>query len=101
LREVLDVLRWNELYEKLSTCEFWFKKVAFLGHIVSKEGIFIDPHNIEAVTQWPRTKNVTEVSSFIDLAGYYQMFVGDFCQITAIVTNLAKKTTKYEWTDKC
>ena len=61
LREVLEVLRRNDLYAKLTKCKFWLEKVVFLGHIVSKEGIFVDPQKIEAVTQWPRPKNVTEV----------------------------------------
>ena len=51
LRKVPEVLRSNELYEKLTKCEFWLEKVAFLGHAVSKEGIAIDPQKIEAVTQ--------------------------------------------------
>ena len=70
LREVLRVLRKNELYAKLSKCEFWLEKVAFLGHIMSKELISIDPQKIEAVTQWPRPKNVTKVRSFLGLAEY-------------------------------
>ena len=53
------------MYAKLSKCEFWFEKIAFLGHILSKEGIFVDLHKIEAVTQWPRPKNMTELRSFL------------------------------------
>jgi len=75
LREVLEVLRKNELYAKLSKCEFWLEKVAFLGHIVSKEGISIDPQKIEALRQWPRPKNITEVGSFLGLSRYYRKFV--------------------------
>ena len=81
LREVLEVLRRNELYTKLTTREFWLKKLVFLGHIVSKEGIFIDPQKIEAVTQWPRLRNVTEVRSFLGLTGYYRKFVRDFSRV--------------------
>ena len=101
LREVLGVLRKNELYAKLSKCEFWLEKVAFFRHIVSKEGISIDPQKIKLVTQWPRPKNVTEVMSFLGLVGYYRKFVRDFSQIAAPFTNLSKKTTKCEWTAKC
>ena len=53
LREVLRVLQKNKWYAKLSKCEFWLEKLAFLGHIVSKERIFVHPQKIEAVTQWP------------------------------------------------
>ena len=75
LREVLRILRRNELYAKLSKCELWLEKVAFLGHIVSKEGIFVYPQKKAAVMQWPRPKNMMEVRSFVGLVGYYQKFV--------------------------
>jgi len=101
LREVLVVLRKNKLYAKLSKCEFWLEKVAFLGHIVCKEGSSIYPQKIEVVTQWPKPKNVMEIRSFLGLAGYYQKFIRDFSRIVTSLTNLTKKTTKYEWTNKC
>jgi len=72
LREFLGVLKKNKLYAKMSKCEFWLEKATYLGHIVSKEGISVDPQKIEAVTQWPRPKNVMEVRSFLGLASYYQ-----------------------------
>ena len=75
LREVLGILRKNDLYAKLSKCEFRLEKVAFLWCIVSKEGISVDPQKIESVMQWPKLRNVTEVKSFLGLAGYYRMFV--------------------------
>ncbi|KAL0553615.1 hypothetical protein IC582_007515 [Cucumis melo] len=53
LRMVLETLRANKLYAKFSKCEFWLKQVSFLGHVVSKPGIFVDPAKIEAVTSWP------------------------------------------------
>ena len=52
LRVVLETLRKERLYEKLSKCEFWLKEVSFLGHIVSKEGIRVDPKKIEVVSEW-------------------------------------------------
>jgi len=75
LREVLEVLKKHELYAKLKTCEFWLEKVAFLGQVVYKESIAVDPQKIEAVTQWPKPKNATEVRSFLGLARYYHKFV--------------------------
>ncbi|KAL0561128.1 hypothetical protein IC582_001548 [Cucumis melo] len=53
LHQVLETLRANKLYAKFSKCEFWLKKVSFLGHVVSSEGVSIDPAKIEAVTSWP------------------------------------------------
>ena len=101
LRVALDVLRMNESYAKFSKCEFWLEKVAFLGHVVSSEGVSVDPQKIEVVTNWPRPKNPTEVRSFLSLAGYYRRFVQDFSKIATPLTNLTRKVTKYEWTEKC
>jgi len=71
LRTALEVLRKNKLYAKLSKCEFLLRKLAFLGHVVSNEGVSVDPQKIEAVSNWPRPKNPTEVRSFLGLAGHY------------------------------
>ncbi|OTE89146.1 hypothetical protein B1K96_31670, partial [Escherichia coli] len=60
LRIVLETLRQEKLYGKLSKCEFWLKEIPFLGHIVSGEGITVDPKKIEAVKSWPTPKNVAE-----------------------------------------
>nr|GFC11238.1 DNA/RNA polymerases superfamily protein [Tanacetum cinerariifolium] len=65
LRTVLQTLRHEKLYAKFSKCEFWLSSVAFLGHIVSAEGITIVPAKVEAITKWPRPTFVTEVRSFL------------------------------------
>ena len=83
LRIVLETLRREQLYAKFSKCEFWLDSVAFLGHVVSKEGIQVDPKKIEAVIDWPRPTTVTEIRSFLGLAGYYRKFVQDFSRIVA------------------
>ena len=101
LRIVLETLREKKLYAKLSKCDFWLKKVSFLGHIVSAEGIRVDPAKIEAVVNWKPPRNVTEVRSFLGLAGYYRRFVRGFSVIASPLTKLLKKGIKFEWTDKC
>ena len=59
----------------MSKCEFWLNEVSFLGHIVSKEGIRVDPKKIEVVVEWNPPRNVTKVHSFLGLASYYRRFV--------------------------
>ncbi|XP_057529846.1 uncharacterized mitochondrial protein AtMg00860-like [Amaranthus tricolor] len=61
----------------------------------------MDPAKIEAVRNWPKPKNVTEIRSFLGLAGYYRRFVKDFLKITRPMTNLMKKDKKFEWTKEC
>ena len=88
LRVALETLRKEYLYAKLSKCEFWLNEVSFLGHIVSKEGIRVDPKKIEVVFKWKPPRNVTEVHSFLGLVGYYRRFVKGFSMIAALMTRL-------------
>ncbi|EOY08454.1 DNA/RNA polymerases superfamily protein [Theobroma cacao] len=79
----------------------YLDNVAFLGHVVSKEGIQVDTKKIEVVEKWPRPTSVTEIRSFVGLAGYYRRFVKDFSKIVAPLTKLTRKDTKFEWSDAC
>ena len=88
LRVVLETLRNEQLYVKMSKCEFWLKEVSFLGHIVSEEGIRVDPSKIEVILEWKPPRNVTEVRSFLGLAGYYRRFVKGFLMTMALKTRL-------------
>ena len=88
LRYVLQTLREHQLYAKFSKCEFWLDYVAFLGHVVSKDGIQVDPKKIEAILEWPRPTIATEVRSFLGLASYYMRFVKDFSKIAVPLTRL-------------
>lgn len=78
LRVVLTCLRENQLYGKLSKCSFFQKKVHYLGHIISGEGISADPEKVKAIMDWLVPKNAHEVRSFMGLAGYYRRFVEGF-----------------------
>ena len=101
LRTVLQILRECQLYTKFSKCQFWLDKVAFFGHVISTEGISVDPQKIEAIMNWKSPTNVSEVCSFLGLAGYYRKFVEGFLKIATPLTNLLKKDQKFEWSDTC
>jgi hypothetical protein len=101
LRVVLEKLRQNQLYAKFSKCDFWLEEVAFLGHVLTSEGITVDPAKIEAVKEWEQPRNVTDIRSFLGLAGYYRRFIENFSKIAKPMTNLLKKTNEFEWTPEC
>ena len=101
LRVVLKTLRKEQLYEKLSKCDFWLNELSFLGHIVSKEGIQVDLKKLEVVVEWKPPRNVTKVRSFLGLAGYYRRFVKGLSMTVAPMTRLLYKNVKYEWSEKC
>ncbi|KAF8086993.1 hypothetical protein N665_0605s0001 [Sinapis alba] len=101
LRAVLGRLREQQLYAKLSKCSFWQRSVGFLGHIVSEQGVSVDPEKIRAIQGWPRPKNATEVRSFLGLAGYYRKFVKGFASLAQPMTQLTGKDVKFVWSDEC
>ncbi|KAL0297897.1 UNVERIFIED_CONTAM: Retrovirus-related Pol polyprotein from transposon [Sesamum angustifolium] len=86
---------------RTSKCEFWMEEIAFLGHVVSKEGVQPDQVKVKAFREWEPPKNVSEVRSFLGFAGYYRRFVKDFSVVAKPLTNLLKKNTPFNWNDKC
>ncbi|XP_016173137.1 uncharacterized protein LOC107615601 [Arachis ipaensis] len=101
LRIVLQILKEQKLYAKLSKCEFWKEEVKFLGHVVSKGRIAVDPSKVEAVMEWERPTTVMEVRSFLGLAGYYRRFIEGFSWIALPMTKLTRKEVPFVWTSEC
>jgi hypothetical protein len=101
LRMVLQVLREHKLFAKLSKCSFFQNRIHCLGHIISKEGITVDPEKIKVVKGWEEPKNVTEVRSSMGLDGYYMRFIVGFLRIAHPITSLQRKGVKFQWTKEC
>ncbi|CAN4101650.1 unnamed protein product [Withania somnifera] len=101
LRLILQTLREHKLYAKFSKCEFWLESIAFRGHVVYKNGVFVDPAKIQAVRDWPRPTNVTEIRSFVGPSGYYRRFVEGFSSIVAPLTRLTRKNVAFRWSEEC
>ena len=95
LRLALERLQSEKLYAKFSKCEFWLDRVMFLGHIVSEEGVAVDPAKIEAIINWKQPKTVTEIRSFLGLAGCYRRFVEAFARLAGPLTALTRKDHKF------
>jgi hypothetical protein len=101
LRVVLGKLRSHQLYAKFSKCEFWLQKVSFLGHVLTAEGVAVDPEKVTAVSEWKQPTSVLEIRSFLGLAGYYRRFIEGFSRIARPMTELLKKDKKFVWTEAC
>jgi hypothetical protein len=98
---VLQKLRDNQLYAKFSKCEFWIDKVPFLGHIISNGGILVDPAKVKEIMEWSMPTTVTEIRSFLGLAGYYWRFIERFYNIAKPMTSLLEKGREFKWGEKC
>jgi hypothetical protein len=101
LRLVLQKLQDNQLYAKYSKCEFWIDEVPFLGHIISNGGILVDSAKVKEIMAWSIPTTVTEIRSFLGLAGYYRRFIEGFSKIGKPVTSLLEKGTEFKWDEKC
>ncbi|WVZ88402.1 hypothetical protein U9M48_034928 [Paspalum notatum var. saurae] len=89
------------MYGKFSKCNFWLERVAFLGHVITTEGVSVDPKKIEAVSNWKIPRNVTKIKSFLGLAGYYRRFIENFSKIAMPMTKLLKNNVLFVWGDEC
>jgi hypothetical protein len=96
LRQVLTVLKDNCFVANMSKCKFGCLEVDYLGHVISGNGVAVDPGKIQCVLDWPEPKNVKGVRGFLGLTGYYRKFVKDYGKIAKPLTELTKKDN-FSW----
>jgi hypothetical protein len=95
LRMVFQGLREHQLYSKLSKCSFYQRQIHYLGHIISEEGIVVDPEKVETIREWSAPRNVEEFISFMGRVGYYRRFFARFSKIDHPITSLQRKEKKF------
>ncbi|GKF87484.1 putative reverse transcriptase domain-containing protein, partial [Tanacetum coccineum] len=97
LKIILELLKKERLYAKFSKCDFWLDLEQFLGHVIDRNGVHVDPAKIEAIRNWAALTTPMEVRQFLGLDGYYQMFIEGLSLISKPLTKLTQKDKKYEW----
>jgi hypothetical protein len=98
---ILQWLRDHQLYAKFSKCAFCLKEVPFLRHVIFAEGIAVDPSKVQEVLDWKSPKSVTQIRSFLGLAGYYCWFIPNFVKIAKPMTQHLEKEAKFKWSPQC
>jgi hypothetical protein len=101
LRIMLTRLREHQLYAKFSKCAFWLEEIQFLGHVLSANGIAVDPNKVKDILEWKPPTTVHQVRSFLGLTGYYRRFIPDFSKLVKPITSLLKNDTKFNWSSRC
>ena len=97
VREVLARLKKNDLFCKPEKCKFFQEKIEYLGHIVSKGHVEMDPVKIEAILDWPTPKKVKDVQKFLGFANFYRRFIGSFSKMAKPLTSMTRKGIKWDW----
>jgi hypothetical protein len=85
----------------LSKCEFWIDEVLFLGHIINKDGLVVDPKKVADILNWKEPTDGRGIKSFIGMAGYYWRFIEGFSKIAKPMTALLANKVEFKWTQKC
>ena len=101
VEEVLHRIHDSGMKLKPEKCNLFQKKVTFLGHVVSSEGILPNPDNITKILQWPRPTTVTEVIQLLGMGSYYRKFIKNFAKLVRPLVDLTKKGRQFIWSDEC
>ena len=101
LEKVLQRLRSAGLKVFPKKCQFFQEEVAFLGHVVNRDGIATSPDKISAVQEWPIPNNVHDVRSFLGTCSYYRRFIKNFAEIARPLHRLTEKHASFHWTEQC
>ena len=101
LSAVFDRLREANLRLKPQKCALARQEVTFLGHVITPEGIAVDPTKMSQVEKWPEPKCAWEVQQFLGLASYYRRFIKDFAKIAKPLHRLTEKVSTFDWTKEC
>ena len=87
----MSLMEDHQLFSKRSKCSFGYKRVDYLGHLISKEGVATDESKVEAVKNWPRPKTIKHVRSFLGLTSYYRRFVPHYGSLAKPLVNITKE----------
>ena len=97
VESVLERLRDNKLYCRLSKCQFRTTKIVYLGYIITPDGVSMDPRKVSAIINWNHPTNVTEIQMFIGFTNFYRKFIENYSKITRPITQLLKKDAPFNW----
>jgi transposase InsO family protein len=101
LRRVLEALRDAGLYAKMSKCEFFRTETKFLGLIIGRDGICMDPDKVRTIRDWNTPTCLTDVQAFLGFGNFYRRFVQGYSKITAPLTRLTRKGVTFDWSTTC
>lgn len=101
LRLTFEKLRLNRLKLKASKCSFGYNELKLLGHVISKDGIKVDPSKVSAIKDMPIPRNVSEVRTYLGMTGYYRRFIKNYSILSRPLTELTRKDVPFQWTQSC
>ena len=97
IRQVMSILKAQKLYAKRSKCAFFQRSMKFLGHVISADGIAVDPDKIDVIKNWPQPQNASDVRSFLGLGNYFKQFVQGYSKLISPLIELTKPSRAFDW----